>query len=51
MDGFGPSLNAVLVLAEYDLKSLHAGSYTLQARVRDLVRNASLSQQRQFVVE
>jgi VWFA-related protein len=47
----GPSSNAVLVLAEYDLKSLHAGSYTLQALVRDLVRNTSLSQQRQFVVE
>ena len=47
----GPSSNAVLVLAEYDLKSLHAGSYTLQALVRDLVRNTSLSQQRQFVVQ
>jgi len=47
----GPSPNAVLVLAEYDLKSLHAGSYTLQALVRDLVRNTSLSQQSQFVVE
>jgi VWFA-related protein len=47
----GPSPNAVLVLAEYDLKSLHAGSYTLQAVVRDLVRNTSLSQQSQFVVE
>jgi VWFA-related protein len=47
----GPSPNAVLVLAEYDLKSLHVGSYTLQALVRDLVRNTSLSQQSQFVVE
>jgi len=47
----GPSPNAVLVLAEYDLKSLHAGNYTLQAVVRDLVRNTSLSQQSQFVVE
>ena len=47
----GPSPNAVLVLAEYDLKSLHAGNYTLQALVRDLVRNTSLSQQSQFVVE
>jgi VWFA-related protein len=47
----GPSSNAVLVLAEYDLKSLHAGSYTLQALVRDLVRKTSLSQQSQFVVE
>ena len=47
----GPSPNAVLVLAEYDLKSLRAGNYTLQALVRDLVRNTSLSQQSQFVVE
>src|SRR6266404_7520492 len=47
----GPSSNAVLVLAEYDLKSLHPGSYTLQALVRDLVRKTSLSQQSQFVVE
>jgi len=47
----GPSPNAVLVLAEYDLKSLHAGNYTIQALVRDLVRNTSLSQQSQFVVE
>jgi len=47
----GPSPNAVLVLAEYDLKSLHAGNYTLQALVSDLVRKTSLSQQSQFVVE
>jgi hypothetical protein len=47
----GPSSNAVLVLAEYDLKSLHAGSYTLQVLVRDLVRKTSLSQQSQFAVE
>src|SRR2546425_7151887 len=47
----GTAPNSVLVLAEYDLKSLHAGSYTLQALVRDLVRNTALSQQSQFVVE
>jgi VWFA-related protein len=47
----GPSPNAVLVLAEYDLKSLHAGNYTLQALVSDLVRKTTLSQQSQFVVE
>jgi VWFA-related protein len=47
----GPAPNSVLVLAEYDLKSLPVGSYTLQAVVRDLVRNTSLSQQSQFVVE
>ena len=47
----GPSPNSVLVLAEYDLKSLQAGNYTLQATTRDFVRNTSLSQQSQFVVE
>src|SRR5882762_7854330 len=47
----GTSPNSVLVLAEFDLKSLHAGSYTLQALVRDLVHNTALSQQNQFVVE
>jgi len=47
----GPSPNSVLVLAEYDLKSLQAGNYTLQATARDFVRNTSLSQQSQFVVE
>ncbi len=43
--------NSALVLAEFDLKSLHPGSYTLQAVVRDLVRNTALSQESQFVVE
>jgi hypothetical protein len=47
----GAAPNSVLVLAEFDLKSLHAGSYTLQALVRDLVRNTTLSQQSQFVLE
>ncbi|GAC1701078.1 MAG: hypothetical protein NVS9B4_03740 [Candidatus Acidiferrum sp.] len=47
----GPVPNSVLVLAEYDLKSLHPGSYTLQVVGRDLVRNTSLLQRSQFVVE
>jgi VWFA-related protein len=47
----GPSSNSVLVLAEYNLKSLQAGKYTLQANTRDFVRNTSLSQQSEFVVE
>jgi VWFA-related protein len=47
----GPLLDSVMVLAEYDLKSLHSGSYTLQLVTKDLVRNTSLSQQSQFAVE
>jgi VWFA-related protein len=47
----GTAPNSVLVLAEFDLKSLQPGSYTLQALVRDLVHNTTLSQQSQFVVE
>ncbi len=47
----GTAPNSVLVLAEYDLKSLHPGSYTLQALVSDLVRKTALSQHSQFVVE
>jgi len=47
----GPSPNAVLVLAEYDLSPCVPANYILQALVRDLVRNTSLSQQSQFVVE
>ena len=47
----GPVPDSVLVLAEYDLKSLRPGSYTLQVVTKDLVRNTSLSQQSQFAVE
>jgi VWFA-related protein len=47
----GPVPDSVLVLAEYDLKSLHAGSYTLQVLTKDLVRNTSLSQLSPFAVE
>jgi VWFA-related protein len=47
----GPFLDSVMVMAEYDLKSLHPGSYTLQAVTKDLVRNTSLTQQSQFAVE
>jgi len=47
----GPTPNSVLVLAEYDLKSLHVGDYTLQAIIRDMVRNTSLVQQSRFSVE
>lgn len=47
----GPVPDSVLVLAEYDLKSLRPGSYTLQVVAKDLVRNTSLSQQSQFGVE
>jgi len=47
----GPVPDSVLVLAEYDLKSLHPGGYTLQVVAKDLVRNTSLSQQSQFAVE
>lgn len=47
----GPTPNSVLVLAEYDLKSLHVGDYTLQAVIRDMVRNTSLVQQSRFSVQ
>jgi hypothetical protein len=47
----GPLPNSVLILAEYDLKSLQPGSYTLQAVAKDMVRQASLSQQASFVVQ
>jgi VWFA-related protein len=47
----GPVPDSVLVLAEYDLKSLRPGSYTLQVVTKDLVRNTSLSQESQFAVE
>jgi hypothetical protein len=47
----GAAPNSALVLAEFDLKSLHPGSYTLQAVVRDLVHNTALSQESQFAVE
>jgi len=46
----GPSPNSVLVLAEFDLKTVQAGNYILQATARDIVRNTSLSQRGQFVV-
>ena len=46
----GPSPNSVLVLAEFDLKALKAGTYTLQATARDIVRSTSLTQWGQFVV-
>jgi hypothetical protein len=47
----GPLPNSVLVLAEYDLKALQPGNYTLQAVTQDMVRHASLSQQTSFVVQ
>jgi VWFA-related protein len=47
----GPVPDSVLVLAEYDLKSLHPGSFTLQVVAKDFVRNTSLSEQSQFAVE
>jgi len=47
----GPTPNSVLVLAEYDLKSLHVGDYSLQAVIRDMVRNTSLVQQSRFSVQ
>ena len=47
----GPVPDSVLVLAEYDLKSLLPGTYTLQVVTKDLVRNTSLSEQSQFAVQ
>jgi len=47
----GPVSNSVLVLAEYDLRSLRPGSYTLQVLTKDLVRNTSLAQLSQFAIE
>ncbi len=47
----GPVPDSVLVLAEYDLRSLRPGSYTLQVVTKDWVRNTSLSQESQFAVE
>src|SRR5260370_6012696 len=39
----GAAPNSVLVLAEFDLKSLHAGSYTLQSASPDPLRTTTLS--------
>lgn len=47
----GPTPNAVLVLAEYDLKSLASGKYTLHLAAKDLVRGTSLVQQSDFTVQ
>lgn len=47
----GPAPDSVLVLAEYDLKSLPPGAYTLQVTASDLVRKTSLVQQSEFVAE
>src|SRR5215470_9261823 len=46
----GPLPNSVLVLAEFDLKSVQPGTYTLQATARDMVRNTFLMQKGQFRV-
>ena len=47
----GPTADSVWVLAEYDLKTLGPGEYTLQATVQDIVRRSSQTQQTQFWVE
>jgi len=47
----GPGPDSVLVLAEYDLKSLSPGTYTLQVTASDLVKKTSLQQQSEFVIE
>jgi len=47
----GPAPDSVLVLAEYDLKLLSPGTYTLQVTASDLVKKTSLLQQSEFVVE
>jgi len=47
----GPAPDSVLVLAEYDLKSLSPGTYTLQVTASDLVRKTSLLQRSEFVVQ
>lgn len=47
----GPVPSTLLVLAEYDLKALKPGNYALQVTAKDLVRNKTLSEQREFGVE
>jgi hypothetical protein len=47
----GPNPHSVLVLAEYDLKYLHAGRYKVQTLTRDFVRKTSLSQESEFEVQ
>lgn len=47
----GPTKDSVLIFAEYDLKSLHAGSYQLQATATDLVRKIAASQETGFSIQ
>jgi hypothetical protein len=47
----GPTPNSVLVFAEYDLKSLRTGSYTLQATTQDLVRKTAVSEETRFAIQ
>ena len=46
----GPSPGSVLVFAEFNLNSMHVGSYTLDAVTQDLVRHTSTTQQALFQV-
>lgn len=47
----GPTADSVWVLAEYDLRTLHSGTYTVRATVADMVQKSSQAQQAQFVIE
>jgi VWFA-related protein len=47
----GPTPDSVRVLAQYDLKSLSAGKYTLEAITKDMVQQKSQAQQSDFVVQ
>jgi hypothetical protein len=47
----GPTPNSVLVFAEYDLKSLRSGNYTLQATTQDLVRKTAVSEETKFAIQ
>lgn len=47
----GPTPNSVLLLAELPLKTLHPGTYTLQAVTQNLVKQEAVTQEAQFTVQ
>lgn len=47
----GPAAGSVMVLAQFDLKQLGRGKYSLQAAAQDLVRKSSASNEAEFSIE
>src|SRR5207244_1285039 len=47
----GPTPDSVCIFAEYDLKNLHAGSYSVRATTTDLVRKTTGSQETSFLIQ